>query len=264
MTATLLALTVSTPIWGKLSDLLDRKLLVQLALVIFAVGSIAAGFAQSTSWLIGCRVVQGLGIGGLTALVQVVLADLVSPRERGRYMGLLGGVMAVGTVAGPLIGGLITDSPLGWRWCFFVVVPISLAALVVLQRTLHLPRRPSRTVSIDYLGALLISGGISSILIWVSLAGHQFAWLSAQTAAMVLGGIVLLVLAVRVEARSREPLIPLSLFRNRTLVLSVIAGAAVGVALFGTAVFLSQYLQLARGESPTASGLLTIPMVLGT
>lgn len=143
-------------------------------------------------------------------------------------------------------------------------MPIALAALAVIQRTLHLPPRARRRVSIDYLGALLISGGVASILIWVSLAGHAFDWWSAQTVAMVLGGAALLALAILVEARSREPLIPLGLFRNRTLVLSVIAAAAVGVALFGTAVFLSQYLQIARGESPTASGLLTIPMVLGT
>ena len=164
VTATLLALTVSTPVWGKLADLVDRKLLVQLALVIYTVGSIFAGLSQSTGWLIACRVLQGLGAGGMTALVQVVLSDLVSPRDRGRYMGLLGAVMAVGTVAGPLLGGVITDG-IGWRWCFYVGVPIAMAAIVVLQRTLHLPARPRRDVSIDVPGILLISAGVSLLLV---------------------------------------------------------------------------------------------------
>jgi len=263
ITATLLAMTVSTPIWGKLADLFDRKLLVQSALSLYVFGSVLAGFAQSTSWLIGCRVVQGLGVGGLMALVQVVLSDLVSPRERGRYMGYLGSVMAVGTVGGPLLGGVITDSALGWRWCFFVGVPIAAAAFVVLRRTLHLPERPRRKVRIDYLGAALISAGVSALLIWVSLAGHQFDWLSWQTAALVAAGVVLLVAAVRVEFTRDEPLIPTHLLRERVPVLAAIASASVGVALFGVAVFLSQYLQISRGESPTASGLLTIPMMVG-
>jgi EmrB/QacA subfamily drug resistance transporter len=263
VTSTLLTLTVSTPIWGKLADLVDRKLLVQLALILYVVGSILAGLSQSTGWLIACRAVQGVGAGGMTALTQVVLSDLVSPRERGRYMGYLGAVMALGTVAGPLIGGVLTDSPLGWRSCFYVGVPFAAAAIVLLQKTLHLPRRRRRPVRIDYPGVVLISAGVSLLLIWVSFAGHQFDWASWQTAAMVLGGSVLLAAAVLVERRSPEPLIPLHLFQNRTIVLAVIASVAVGVAMFGTSVFLSQYLQLARGMSPTESGLLQIPMMVG-
>jgi EmrB/QacA subfamily drug resistance transporter len=262
VTATLLALTVSTPVWGKLADLIDRKTLVQIALVIYTVGSIFAGLSQSTGWLIACRALQGLGAGGMTALVQVVLSDLVSPRERGRYMGLLGAVMAVGTVAGPLLGGVITDG-IGWRWCFYVGVPIAVAAIVVLQRTLHLPERPSRDVHIDLPGMFLISAGVSLLLVWVSFAGNQFDWLAWETPAMLLTAVALLAGAVVVERRSREPLVPLDLFERRTVVLAVIASAAVGVAMFGTSVFLSQYMQLARGKSPTESGLLTIPMVLG-
>lgn len=263
VTSTLLAMTVSTPVWGKLADLVHRKTLVQVALVIYISGSILAGFSTSTTWLIACRVVQGLGVGGLTALVQVVLSDLVSPRERGRYMGYLGAVMAVGTVAGPLIGGVITDSVLGWRWCFFVGVPVAALALVVLQLKLRLPRRPPREVHIDLVGATLLGAGTSALLIWVSLAGQQFDWASGTTALLVLGGAALLVLAVLQMRRSPEPLIPLDLFGRRTVVLAVIASVAVGIAMFGTSVFLSLYLQVARGKSPTSSGLLTVPMVLG-
>jgi MFS family permease len=206
-------------------------------------------------------VIQGIGVGGLTALVQVILADLVSPRERGRYSGYLGAVFGLGTVAGPIIGGILTDS-VGWRACFYVSVPFAVVAFVLLQRTLHLPRRRAE-VSIDYLGATLIAGGVSAILIWVSLAGEQFAWGSWQTAALVSGGVVLLIAAILVERHARQPIIPLHLFGERTVVLAVIASVAVGIAMFGTTVFLSQYMQIARGKSPTESGLLSIPMVIG-
>jgi EmrB/QacA subfamily drug resistance transporter len=261
VTSTLLALTVSTPIWGKLADLFDRKLLVQTGLAIFVAGSILAALSQSTSWLIACRVLQGIGVGGLTALVQVILSDLVSPRERGRYAGYLGAVFGVGTVVGPLLGGVVTDS-LGWRWCFGIGVPFAVGAFVVLQKTLHLPRHRGE-VRIDYAGATLIAAGVSSLLIWVSLAGQQYAWASWQTAVLVSAGLLSCLAAVLVERRVREPLVPLRLFANRTVVLAVIAGISVGIAMFGTTVFLSQYMQIARGMSPTESGLLSIPMVVG-
>lgn len=262
VTATLLTTTITTPIWGKLADLVDRKLLIQLALVISVVSSALAGLSHSTGMLIGMRAVQGIGAGGLTALGTVLIADIISPRERGRYMGLMGGVMGIGMVGGPLLGGLITDGP-GWRWNFFVGLPFAVAAIVVLQRTLHLPPLKRRQVKIDYLGAALLSAGIALLLLWITFAGSSFAWASWQTAAMVGGSLVLLALAVWAESRAAEPIIPLHLFRNRTLVLSVVASVAVGIALFGTSVFLSQYMQLARGKTPTESGLLTIPMVVG-
>jgi len=262
VTATLLTMTISTPVWGKMADLFNRKQLIQLGIVIYLVGSILAGFATSSAWLLACRALQGVGVGALTALVQVILSDLVSPRERGRYMGYLGAVFGVGTVAGPVIGGILTDS-LSWRWCFFVGVPFALIALVLLQRTLHLPTKKRDDVHIDVLGGTLIAAGVSSILIWVSLAGKNFDWLGWQTAAMVLGGIAFIFAAVVVERRAKEPLIPMDLFQNRTVVMAVIASVAVGIAMFGTTVFLTQYMQLARGYSPTESGLLTIPMVIG-
>lgn len=263
MTSTLLALTATTPIWGKLADLFDRKLLIQISLVLFVPGSALAGISQSSGELIMFRVVQGLGVTCVTALAQVIMADLISPRDRGRYSGYLGAVMAVGMVGGPLLGGVVTDSALGWRWNFYVGIPFAVAALLLLQRTLNLPAKEKRKVSIDYLGAALIAAGVSTLLIWVSMAGQEFGWASAWTALLVPLAIALLVLAVRVESRAKEPILPLHLFRNRTLVLAVVASAAVGVAMFGTSVFLSQYMQLSRGKSPTASGLITIPMVIG-
>jgi EmrB/QacA subfamily drug resistance transporter len=262
VTATLLATTVSTPLWGKFADLFNRKLLIQLALGLFVLGSAAAGFAQNTDWLIVFRVFQGLGGGGLAALSQIIMADIISPRERGRYAGLFGGVMAVGTVGGPLLGGLITDA-FGWRWNFFVALPVAIVAIMLIQSTLHLPKRAKRKVTIDYAGAVLIAGGVSLFLIWMSMAGKQFDWASLETLIMVTGAVVLLIAAVIVELKAKEPIIPLSMFRNRTFTLAVIASISVGVSMFGTAVFLAQYMQLARGATPTQSGLLTIPMMAG-
>ncbi|MFJ3714916.1 MDR family MFS transporter [Streptomyces sp. NPDC090057] len=263
VTSTLLATTVSTPIWGKLADLTSKKLLVQLSLVIFIVGSAAAGLSQNTGMLIAFRVVQGLGAGGLTALAQVILASIIPPRERGRYNGYLGAVMALGTIGGPLLGGVIVDTSwLGWRWCFYVGVPFALAALVVLQRTLRLPLA-TRDVKVDFLGAALVAASVSLLLIWVSLAGDNFDWWSWQTVAMVLAAAVLAVCFVLVELRTPEPIIPMHLFRNPTLTLSVVASLAVGTAMFGATVFLSQYFQISRGDSPTRAGVMTLPMIIG-
>lgn len=261
--STLLAMTATTPIWGKLADLFSKKLLVQSALVIYSVGSLVAAFAPNMGVLIGARVVQGLGVGGLTALVQVVIATMVSPRERGRYSGYIGAVFALATVSGPLIGGLIVDSPLGWRGCFFVGLPVAALAFVVLQRKLHLPI-VRRDVSIDYLGATLIVAGVSILLIWVSLAGQQFDWVSATTAVMLVGGALVIAAAVYVEARvADDPIIPLRLFKDRTTALATAASVMVGIAMFGATVYLSQYFQLARGMSPTEAGLMSIAMVGG-
>ncbi|TDE14071.1 MFS transporter [Jiangella asiatica] len=262
VTATLLAATATTPIWGKLADRMSKKLLVQLSISVFAIGSILAGFSQNTEALIGFRVLQGLGLGGLQALVQIVMASMVSPRERGRYMGYFGAVMAVATVGGPLLGGFLVDSALGWRWCFWVGAPVAVVALVLLQRTLHLPIVRAET-KIDWKGAMLIPGGISVLLIWVTLAGKDFAWLSWQSAALVIGGLLLIVLAVVVERRVSDPVVPPRLMRQRTMVLAIIASVAIGIAMFGSSVFFGQYFQIARGYSPTESGLLTLPMIVG-
>ncbi|MFC8921172.1 MDR family MFS transporter [Cellulosimicrobium sp. NPDC057127] len=263
VTATLLATTISTPIWGKLADLTNRKVLIQVALIIAVVSSALAGLSQNVGTLITFRAFQGLGAGGLMALATVLVTDIISPRERGKFMGLMGGVMAVSQIGGPLLGGVLTDTA-SWRWNFFVGLPFAIAAIVVLQRTLHLPRAARRVVKIDYWGAGLISVGVSTLLLWVTFAGQNFEWLSWQTCLMVGGAVAALVAAVLVERVTAEPIIPLRLFRNRTFVLAVVASVAVGLALFGTAVFLSQYMQVARGKTPTESGLLTVPMIVGT
>lgn len=262
--ATLLTMTASTPVWGKLADQFSKLVLVQSALVIFVIGSLVAGLAPSMGVLIGARAFQGLGVGGLTALVQVVIASMVTPRERGRYSGYIGATFALATVSGPLIGGVLVDAPgLGWRSTFYVGIPVALLAFVVLQKTLHLPV-VRREVHIDYLGAALIVSGVSALLVWVSLAGNEFAWASGTSAALVGVGGALLVAAAYVELWvAREPVIPAHLLRDRTNALAIFASVMVGVAMFGATVYLSQYFQVARGMTPTDAGLMSVAMVGG-
>jgi EmrB/QacA subfamily drug resistance transporter len=264
VTATLLSATATTPIWGKLADLFSKKLLVQIAIVIFVAGSVIAGFSQSAGQLIAARAFQGIGVGGLQALVQVVIAAMIPPRERGRYNGYLGGTMALATVGGPLLGGLIVDTSwLGWRWCFFVGIPFAIIALILLQATLHVATVRRDNVKIDYAGAALIAAGVSVLLVWVSFVDNSFGWLSWPTFAMVGGAVVLLIAAVFVESRAAEPVVPPAIIRERTTALSIVASLAVGMAMFGGAVFLGQYFQIGRGYSPTEAGLLTIPLMVG-
>lgn len=262
VTASLLTMTVSTPIWSKLADLFDKKRLVQLSATVFLLGSLGAGFAQDVPQLLGARALQGLGMGGVMALVQAIMGTIIAPRERGRYAGYMAAVMAVATVSGPLIGGLLVDV-LGWRSTFFVAVPFTLTGIYLIQRYLHLTslRRPVR---LDWWGALLVSGATTLVLLWVSFAGKDFAWLSAETAAYLGGALALGALAVAVERHHREPIIPPRIVTDRTTLLAVVASVAVGIAQFGTSVFLSQYFQVAQGFSPTAAGLLMLPMILGT
>ncbi|MGY1452157.1 MDR family MFS transporter [Streptomyces sp. SS8] len=264
VTAALLTMTASTPLWGKLADLYSKKLLVQSALVLFVLASAGAGLAQDTGTLIAFRAVQGLGAGGLAALSQIIIAAMIPPRERGRYSGYLGATFAVATVGGPLLGGVITDTSwLGWRWCFYVGVPFAVLALIVLQKTLHLPVVKRENVKVDWLGASFVTAAVSLLLIWVTLAGNSYGWLSWQTYTMVGASLLLTLAFVVTESRAAEPIIPLGLFRNRTITLTALASLFVGIAMFGATVFLSQYFQLARGESPTMSGVLTIPMIGG-
>ncbi|WP_329614955.1 MFS transporter [Streptomyces brevispora] len=263
VTSSLLAMTATTPLWGKLSDLFSKKLLVQIALVIYVAGSVVAGMATSSGMLIACRVVQGVGVGGLSALAQIVMAAMIAPRERGRYSGYIGAVFAVATVGGPLLGGVITDTSwMGWRWCFYVGVPFAVIALIVLQKTLKLPV-VKRKVKVDWTGAFFISAAVSLLLLWVTFAGDKYNWMSWQTGVMLAGSVLLALLFVFTESRASEPIIPLRLFRNRTITLASLASLFVGIAMFAGTVFFSQYFQLARGKSPTMSGVMTIPMITG-
>ncbi|QDW28966.1 MFS transporter [Arthrobacter sp. KBS0702] len=264
ITAALLANAATTPIWGKLADLFDKKVLVQLSIVIFVAGSVMAGLSETIPLLLTARVIQGIAMGGLTALAQAIIGSMIPPRDRGKYSGYMGGVMAVGTAGGPLLGGFIVDSPLGWRWTFFVCVPLAVVALILLQVTLKI-QHVKRPAKIDWLGSILLTSGVSLLLIWVSFAGNPdyYDWWSWQTVAMVGGGIVLLGLLLLVESKVAQPIIPLKIISERTTALAILASVAVGVGMFGSSTFLGQYFQVARGATPTEAGLLTLPMIAG-
>ncbi|MFI7349141.1 MFS transporter [Streptomyces sp. NPDC049936] len=263
VTASLLTMTASTPLWGKLADQISKKALVQTALVVFVIGSVIAGLAQNPAMLITARAIQGLGGGGLSALAQIIMAAMIAPRERGRYSGYLGATFAVATVGGPLLGGVITDTSwLGWRWCLYVGVPFAIIALIVLQKTLHLPVN-KRKVKVDWTGAFFITAAVCLLLIWVTFADDKYSWASWQTGVMVGGAVLLTLIFLFVESKASEPIIPLRLFRNRTITLASLASLFVGIAMFAGTVYFSQYFQLARDKSPTMSGLMTIPMIGG-
>lgn len=264
VTSSLLAMTVSTPIWGKLSDLMNKKTLVQISIVIFVIGSMLAGLSRNLPELISMRVVQGIAMGGLTANAQSIIGAIIPPRQRGRYSGYMGATMAVATVSGPLLGGLIVDTPgLGWRWTFFVCVPLAVISLVVLQKYLHIAT-VRRKVVFDYVGAVLIAIAASLPLLWVTFAGDSFDWVSWQSAAFLGGTVVAAFLLVRVELRHDEPLLPIAVVRERTTALAIIGSIAVGIAMFGGSVFIGQYFQVAGGRTPTEAGLLTIPLMVGS
>lgn len=264
ITAALLANAATTPIWGKLADLFDKKKLLQLGIIIFIAGSLLAGFAINIPMLMSARVVQGVGMGGLTAMGMAVIGTVIPPRERGRYSGYFGGVMAVATAGGPLLGGVIVDSPLGWRWTFFIGIPIGLISMVMIHKTLHI-KHIARKVYIDWAGALLVTISVSVLLIWVSYVGKEgfFEFNSWQTYAMVGGSLVLIALLIWVEGRVPEPVIPLRIIATRTTALSIIASISIGVAMFGSGAFLGQYFQVAREATPTMAGIMTLPMIVG-
>jgi EmrB/QacA subfamily drug resistance transporter len=260
VTAYLLTTTVSTPLYGKLGDLFGRKLLFQVAIVIFTVGSALCGMAGSMTALIAFRAVQGIGAGGLIVLGQAIIADVVSPRERGRYQGLFGAFFGASSVAGPLLGGFLTDH-LSWRWVFTVNIPLGILALLVTGAVLPAsPRRPAR---IDYAGAVLLSGAITLVILVTTWGGTEHDWLSPTILGMLATAAVLLALFVVVERRAEEPLLPLRLFRIRTFVLNSGIGLFIGMAMFGVISFLPLFVQVVNGSSATDSGLLLTPLMLG-
>jgi len=264
LSTALLANAATTPIWGKMADLFDKKKLLQSGILIFVAGSLLAGFAWSIPMLLTARVVQGIGMGGLTAMGMAVIGTVIPPRERGRYSGYFGSVMAVATAAGPLLGGLIVDSPLGWRWTFFLGIPISLLSMVLIHRTLQIVHI-KRQVYIDWGGAVLLTSAVSLLLIWVSYVGkpQYFAWNSWQTYAMVGGALLLTAILLWVESSVVEPIIPLRIIATRTTALAIVASIAIGVGMFGTGAFIGQYFQIAREASPTMAGVMTLPLIAG-
>ncbi len=261
VTSYLLASTVSTPLWGKLGDLYGRKTFFQSAIVIFLVGSALAGFSHSMFELIAFRAVQGLGGGGLMIGAQAIVGDIVSPRDRGRYLGLFGAVFGAATVLGPLLGGFFVEY-LSWRWVFYINLPIGVVALFVtaaqlpgqLQRVHHV---------IDYLGTVLLTLSTTALVLFTSLGGSTYRWGSPPIIAMAVSGVVLAVLFLAVERRAAEPVIPLGLFANRVFSASSAVGFVMGFAMFGALTFLPIFFQDAKGVGPTLSGLRLLPLMGG-
>jgi EmrB/QacA subfamily drug resistance transporter len=261
ITSYLLASTASTPLWGKAGDLYGRKRVFQLAIVIFLVGSALCGASQNMYELIAFRGLQGIGGGGLISLVFAIIGDVIPPRQRGRYQGYFGAVFGVSSVVGPLLGGFAVDS-LSWRYIFYINLPLGIAALIVTNRVLKLPKR-TRKVLIDWWGALLLVAGVSSILLATQSGGTDYPWGSWQIVGLfALGAIGLAGFALR-EAMAPEPILPLNLFKMQIFTVSNIVSFVSGVAMFGALAFLPQYLQLVHGVSATESGLLLLPLLMG-
>jgi len=267
VTAYLLTSTASTPLYGKISDLYGRRQVFQFAIVVFLLGSFASGIATNMNELIAARAFQGLGAGGLMSLTFVIIGDVVSPRERGRYQGYFGAVWGLATVAGPLLGGFFSDHHhvlgiTGWRWIFYINLPFGIIALAVTSAVLHIPKvvRPHK---IDYLGAFILIVAVSALLLGISVFAPENGWLKAKTLLWIGGGLVLFALFLVNQARAQEPILPLRLFKNHTFSVTSILAFLVGAAMFGAIVMLPLYFQLVKGNSATLSGLKLLPLMFG-
>jgi len=261
VTAYLLTSTASTPLWGKISDLYGRRIIFQATIIIFLIGSVLCGLAQDMPQLIAFRAVQGVGAGGLMAIAFAIIGDVIPPRERGRYQGYFGAVFGVSSVAGPLLGGWITET-IGWRWIFYINLPIGIAALVITSLALKMPV-VRRNQKIDYVGAAIIVAAVTSLLLYLNWSGEHYGWTSPGALTLVVASVVLTVVFVLVELRAEEPIIPMRLFRNPIFTVGNTFAFLIGFAIFGGAIYLPLYFQAVQGMSPTNSGLAMLPMVAG-
>ena len=259
-TAYILASTITMPVYGKLGDLIGRKGLFIAAISIFIVGSVIGGLAHDMTWLIAGRAVQGLGGGGLLILSQAIIADVVPARERGKYMGIMGGVFAISSVAGPLLGGWFTEG-IGWRWAFWMNVPLGLLAIASAVFFLRLPKNTNRNPSIDLAGITLLAIASTCLVLMTTWGGNTYDWNSPVIIGLIIGALVAGGLFVIVERRAAEPIMPLHLFKERNFNLTTIVGLIIGVAMFGALAYLPTYLQMVTGANATQAGLLMIPLM---
>lgn len=259
-TAYILASTITLPVYGKLGDLIGRKGLFITAIAIFMVGSIIGGLAHSMTWLIAGRAVQGLGGGGLLILAQAIIADVVPARQRGKYMGIMGGVFAISSVAGPLLGGWFTDS-IGWRWAFWMNIPLGILAIASAAFFLRLPKNTNRNPKIDVTGIFLLAIASTCLVLMTTWGGNTYDWNSPVIIGLIVGAVIAGVSFVFVERSAAEPIMPLHLFRQRNFNLTTIVGLIIGVAMFGALAYLPTYLQMVTGANATQAGLLMIPLM---